>query len=312
MKKLILIFLFTLSACGVDAPAVLPFQSGELIPYFTSTPSATPDANLQVVYADTPLPTSTPSKYNIKENDTLSQIAERLGIALDDLLAANPNVSPNSLSPGQELIIPAPRNANGEGTPTPVPFAVQQIICHPTADKGLWCFALLRNDFSEPIENVTAQVTLLDSSGGVIASQEALLPLNILPPHESLPLMVFFEPADGLSSATPRVQVFTAIRLSANDPRYLPAVMQNTIVQVDWSGKSAQVNGSIALPAESKAVTKVWIAAVVYDESNRVVGARRWESASGAAGGGILPFEFNVYALAGVISRVELSVEAHP
>jgi LysM repeat protein len=48
----------------------------------------------------------TAKTYVVKAGDTPSGIAERAGVDLDALLAANPNADPNSLSPGQTLKLP--------------------------------------------------------------------------------------------------------------------------------------------------------------------------------------------------------------
>ena len=103
----------------------------------------------------------------------------------------------------------------------------------------MWCFVLVHNDFSDFLENVSAQVTLVDANNTTLASQTALLPLNILPPNTSLPLAVFFPPEIPFD-AKPQVQVLTAIRLLPNDERYLPATVNNTLVQVNADGRSAQ------------------------------------------------------------------------
>ena len=123
-------------------------------------------------------------------------------------------------------------------------------------------------------------------------------------------MAVFFAPPIP-ADAKPQVQVLTAIRLLPGDARYLPATIQNVLVQVDWNGHSAQVSGGIFLPAESKAAASVWVAATAYDELDRVVGVRRW------AGGGIqpgtsLPFTLTVSSLGGRVTRVEVAVEARP
>jgi len=265
-----------------------------------------------VVTFETPLPSPTPFIYTVKSGDTLSQIAEQFHISLDALMAANPDVNPSGMSIGQVLKIPSsPQNPTGEGTPTPVPFPVQRVACHPTADGGLWCFVLVRNDFSNFMENVTAQITLVDAEGATIASQAALPLLNILPPQQSMPLTVFFTP-EVPPSATPRVQILTAIRLLPGDERYLPAAIQNSLVQVEWDGLSARVNGQVLLPASSKPARLVWVAAVAYDAAGAVVGVRRWESSSGLAAGGSLPFSFVLSSVGGRISRVEFAVEARP
>ncbi len=282
-----------------------------LNPFATSTtsPSQTPDG---LVAAQTPLPSPTPFTYTIQRGDTISSIALKFGVSMDDLQAANPEVSSNAMSVGQVIRIPSdPANPSGEPTPTPAPFTIQQIECYPNADKSMWCFVLAHNDFSESMENVTAQVTLVDSNNATLASQTALLPLNILPPNTSLPLMVFFPPDIPLD-AKPQVQVLTAIHLLPNDGRYLPATVNNTLVQVDAGGRSARLSGQVSLPENAKAAQQVWVAGTAYDDAGRVVGARRWEWDKGLAAGGSLPFEFMVSSLGGKIARVDFAVEARP
>ncbi|HKI52546.1 MAG TPA: hypothetical protein VJ987_00360, partial [Anaerolineales bacterium] len=222
-----------------------------------------------------------------------------------------PEVSPNIMSIGTVLKIPSnPENPSGEATPTPVPFTLEQTECYPTSNKGMWCFVLVHNDFPDFIENVSAQVTLVDAKETVLASQAALLPLNILPPNMFLPLAVYFPPDIPLD-AKPQVQILTAIRLQPNDPRYLPATVNDTLVEINKDGHFANITGEVRLPAESNAATQVWVAAVAYDESGHVVGVKRWE------GGGIQPgarllFEMTVASLGGRMTRVEFAVEARP
>jgi LysM repeat protein len=258
----------------------------------------------------TPLPSPTPFTYQVKAGDTMSHIAEKFGVSLDDLLAANPEVSSNAMSVGTTLKIPSdPANLTGEPSPTPAPFTVEQIECYPTADGGMWCFVLAHNDFPDFMENVSAQVSLVDAHGEVLGSQIALLPLNILPPNTSLPLAAYFPnvPAD----ATPQVQILTAIKLLPNDKRYLPATVNNTLVQVDADGHSAQVNGQVLLNGKRDA-SQIWVTGTAYDEAGGVVGIRRWESEKGMEGGGNLPFEFMISSIGGKIARVEFAVEARP
>ncbi|MGZ6315802.1 MAG: LysM peptidoglycan-binding domain-containing protein, partial [Anaerolineales bacterium] len=281
--------------------------------YETATPpsiSSTPAKEL--VTSQSVLPSGTPFVYTIKAGDTLGQVAQKFNVKLDALLAANPDVDPNGMTVGKTLNIPGvQKDPTGESVPTPVPFALEEINCHSMADGGLWCFAQARNDSPDILENVTAQITLLNSAGQSVDSRMALLPLNILPPHARLPLSAFFAPGFP-SDVHPQVQVLTAIRLLARDPRYLPAVVQNTEVQIDWSGLSAQVSGRIVLPAPSKPASKVWVAAVVYDGKGHIVGVRRWESASGLTAGNSLPFSFSVSGVSGKIEQAEFAVEARP
>jgi hypothetical protein len=154
-------------------------------------------------------------------------------------------------------------------------------------------------------------VTLVDANDAVVVSQTALLPLNILPPNAALPLAVFFPPEIPVD-VKPQVQVLTAIRLLPNDARYLPATINNTLVQVNAEGRSARVNGQVQLPADAKPANQVWVTGTAYDETGRVVGVRRWESSAGLLPGASLPFEFMVSSLGGRIERVEFAVEARP
>jgi LysM repeat protein len=248
----------------------------------------------------------------VQRGDSMITIAQKFGVKLDDLQAANPEVSPNAMSVGQVLKIPGnPDNPSGEPTPTPAPFTIQQIGCYPTLDKGMWCYVLARNDSSDFMENLSVQVTLADSNNSVLASQTALLPLNILPPNSSLPLTVFFPPEIPFD-AKPQVQVLTAIRLLPNDERYVPATINNTLVQVNADGHSAQVSGVVLSLSQTSAANQVWVAATAYDDAGRVIAVRRWESTTSLPAGGSLSFEYLVSSIGGKISRVEFAVEAEP
>jgi LysM repeat protein len=313
MQKLfhtLIIFLF-LTACAPQQILSTP-KPAKLIPYLTQTPQPpsqlTPEG---LVPLKTPLPTSTPFAYSVKSGDTISSIALEFGVSMDDLVAANPEISPSAMSIGTVLKIPSnPDNPSGESMPTPFPFAVEQIECYPTSTQGMWCFVLVHNDYFEFMENVSAQVTLVDVNESFLTSQTALLPLNILPPNMSLPLAVYFPPEIPVD-AKPQVQILTAIQLQSNDTRYAPATVNNTLVEINADGHFAQISGEVRLPAESNAVTQVWVAAVAYDESGRVVGVKRWEG-GGVQPGTSLMFEMSVASLGGRMTRVEFAVEARP
>ena len=305
MRNMSLILTFILTACA--SQTLQSSSNNSLEPYLTTTPSLTSTPNV-IVILETPLPTATPFIYTIQAGDTFSELAERFKISQDDLRAANPDVSPNSMSVGTTLLIPSssPTTANAS-TPTPVPAPVTQTVCHPTADNGLWCFALVQNNTPDILENVSAQITLLDENNNVLASQTAFTPLDIIPPNSSLPVFVFFPNTP--ASANIQVQLLSAIQLNGNDSRYLPATLNNTITQIDWNGLTAQLSGQIILPAESTAATQVWVAAVAYDKDGRVVGVKRWEGGAIQPGGNV-SFSFLVASLGSAIDAVEFFVEA--
>lgn len=303
--------IFLLTACASQPASSTP-QPGDLSPYLTATPAPTQTPE-GLVPITTPLASPTPFIYTITQGETMSSVALKFGVALADLQAANPEVNPSAMSVGQVLRIPSnPDNPSGEPTPTPAPFTITQNHCYPTANRGLWCFVLARNDTSDFMENLSAQVTLVDVNNNPLGGLTALLPLNILPPNSALPLSVYFPPTIPLD-AKPQVQVLTAIRLLPGDERYLPATVTNTLVQVDAEGLSAQVNGQVLSLSQTSVATQVWVAATAYDEAGRVVGVRRWEAVGASLDpGASLPFEMLVSSVGGRIARVEFAVEARP
>lgn len=297
-----------LVACGLEPDPQTP-GPGDLQPYSTQTPGMT--ATVYVRYAETALPTPTPFIHVVASGETMGGIALKYGISQEALQLANPDINPTILSIGQELRIPSGLDvAAGEATVTPEPVAVLQASCYPTVDGGLWCYTLVHNEFNDPVENLSAQITLVDADGKVIASRAAFSPLSILPAGQSIPLTAYFPNVS--TGGKPRVQLLTSIRLTSDNERYLPASLQKVLVEVDWDGRKALVSGQITLLGENKTANHVWLAAVAYDAKGEVVGMRRWEAEKELQVGEMLPFEFVISSLAAPIERVELVVEARP
>jgi len=74
-----------------------------------SSKPTTPIQTPLVTAAPTPVPEPTDQLYVVKSGDTLSRIAGRFGVTLDELIAANAETlpDPNKLQIGDQLIIPA-------------------------------------------------------------------------------------------------------------------------------------------------------------------------------------------------------------
>lgn len=301
-----LFLLSTLTACAGNAETVTDLAPA--VPYQTVPPSETP-----TVIPPLPgiiLPTPTTFTYTVVQGDTLNGIAERFGVTLEALLAANPGIQSAVLSAGTTLIIPTGNEIPGEPTPTPAPLPVQQARCWSEKDGGLWCFALVQNEYAETLENLSAQFTLLDANGQELVSQAAFALLNTLPPGQSMPLAVHFPP-QVQTDVTVRVQVLTAIRLLPGDTRYLPVIPENTLVRVEASGQMAQVTGRVILTSAGTANT-LWVLATSYDAAGSLVGVRRWESASALTATAPISFDFLVYSVGPGIDRVEFLAEARP
>src|SRR5574341_832335 len=111
---LLAIFVLLGTACASPATQAGP-RPGELIPYFTVTSEASLPSPEGLVPLTTPLPSPTPFSYTVQSGDSMSLVAEKFGVSLDDLQAANPEVSSNAMSVGQVLKIPSnPENPSGE------------------------------------------------------------------------------------------------------------------------------------------------------------------------------------------------------
>jgi LysM domain len=319
---LILALLGTLIQAGCAPSRAHPTRTatvpGRLTPYHSPTSSLPPRAS-QPTGSPVRLPTATvtltptPFLHVLTNDDTFFGLALKYGVSVAAIKTANPELNPNFLTVGKSVIIPiqatsAPTEAP---TPTPVPARLAAPVCYPTADGGLWCFVLASNEQSSALENLSAWIELNDGSGQALGGQEAILPLNRLPPGASLPLMAFFSPP-APSAAVPEAHQTNSLVIPATDTRYLTATVQVEVADILPGGLQADVQGSVLLPAKARPASVVWVAVVAYGDSGQVVGVRKWEAPEALQPGNSLPFTVSVYSLGPPIARVEAVVEARP
>jgi hypothetical protein len=309
-RLIVFVWIFLLTACGANDPIPPDLSPVILNPY--PSPTITPAVERAPSAAPILIPTPTPFPYTIALGDNLTSLAKKFNVTVDDLLAANPAVYPQALRVGDTLNIPSvSANSTSEPAPTPAVSDPPQADCYPSADQGLWCLALIENPYPEPLENITAQIDLIDASGASVVSRRGVAPLNILPAGKNMPIGIFFPvPING--SIMPRVNILTAIRLTPDDARYIPAQAENVLVSVDWSGRAAEVSGEARLLKNDRTAKQVWVLAVAYSAGDRALGFRRWEWSGDLTGAGALPFRLSVYSLGGGIARVDVIVEARP
>ncbi|MCZ7573169.1 MAG: LysM peptidoglycan-binding domain-containing protein [Ardenticatenaceae bacterium] len=92
-----------------DTPTPKPTATGPAIAAVPETPTVEPTLTL------TPVPT--PLVYEVRRGDVPAAIAQRYGVRVDSLLAANPGVAPSLLRPGDKLVIPGTSAAPPTATP---------------------------------------------------------------------------------------------------------------------------------------------------------------------------------------------------
>lgn len=310
-----------LSACISEAPQVTAtpgvFLEGTLRPYPTNTATATP---LPTDYVSpTPSPTVTPTAtqvfYDVQAGDDMFGIGYRFGVHPNAIMTANPDVNPRAMGLGTTLLIPitpAPETTptiEVAFTPTPIPpyQALGEPDCHEDAVGGLWCFVLVENDEDGALENVTA---LMHLEGGDETREEiAVMPLNLLPEGQSLPLVVYFDP--------PLPETFTIsatidfiLPVMPGDQRYLPVSITEEIVTLSRNGKTARVTGELTLPDGQPISRYLWVNATALDEQGHVVAVRRWESFRQISGGETIQFSIMLYSLGDAIEQVDMLAEA--
>ncbi len=304
-RRVILFFFLSLGiiACTPQAdaePTRAPTLAGSLQPYQSPTPSATP-LPATPIPTQTPLPTPTPHLYKVASGDTMGSIALELGVDINDLIAANPDVSPYAMSVGQEIIIP-----NGEIELEVLPvvnglaLALSAPDCYATLSNGMWCFVLVQNNEDHAVESLSVEVRLFDETGALIESGVAFPLLDHLSVGEMQAGMVYFENIPSVSFS--QAEVLTAFEITDEEARYLPVSFQGVLTQIAWDGQSAEVSGEVLVAGD---VSQVWVVATALDANGKVVGVRRWES---VAGGQI--FNIRVASVGPAIERVLLSAEA--
>ena len=233
----------------------------DLVPYSTLTPTRAlpppPSAGAATPTSPPPTapppPTATPFLHTIAKGDTLLGIALRYGVTVEDIQAANPEVNPNLLVVGTQVIIPIPLEGEdpfgtpqAAATPTPVAVELAEPVCYAQSDGGLWCLALAGNESGRTLENVSGWMGLQSAAGDALG-QAAIAPLNILPSGAVLPLAAYFSPPLP-HSPRPSFQLLAALPLADGDSRYARTELIVEHVEILPGGLEARVSGQVHFP----------------------------------------------------------------
>lgn len=106
--------------------ACVPEPPQTLLPTLPAVLDITPAPTLDIEATATALsslalPTPTAAAlYTVQPGDTLSDLAARFATTIDELVAANGLTDPNTLQPGQTLIIPSLLRVPAPGTGVPL------------------------------------------------------------------------------------------------------------------------------------------------------------------------------------------------
>lgn len=307
-----ILLLILLAGCAAPPPTatLTPSPAGRLTPFRSATPTLTRTPLELTTPTLEPTATPTPRTYVVKTGDLIGGIAFFFGITTEELLRANPTITPNALAAGTVLIIPAvaPTPTGFIPTPTPVGLTLGSPQCYRQATGGLTCFIPVSNSLETSVENISAELRVNDADGRLISSTLAFPLLNRLPPGKTLPLLVTLPPG-APAGATFSARLLTALPIPLEDERYVAVSVAYQRIELVSNALAAEISGELQMTAEGETARQVWLAAIAYDTDGNIVGVRRWESVTALESGRGQLFVLRVYSAGAPIERVELLVE---
>jgi LysM repeat protein len=138
----------------------------------TAVPTLNPTAQTQVA-ATVSAPTKTPTpanvqKYTVQSGDTLSEIARKFDVSIDDIKALNSLPNPDILSEGQQLLIPgSPLTPTPTRVPIPTSTRAPLPVITGTASTALGEYFVTIREIKAPGSLTNEQVILTNLSGQV-------------------------------------------------------------------------------------------------------------------------------------------------
>jgi len=307
------------SAEDISLPTIVPLPTDTAVVALTPSITLMPSNTLTPTLTHTPTltPTPAPVTYIVTDKDDMFGVALRYGVSLDALKATNPTVIPNMMGVGTVLIIPITPTpvlevtSQSNSTPTPDPFSPLRLaaepVCYQDALGGAYCFAQLENTSQSPVENPSVRFTLSGPDGTAL-EMDGILPLNILPAQETMPLVAYLPPTVP-DSFVVSAQIKDWLPVMPDDSRYLDAEIVAETSAIAHGASFVDAAGVVNIP--NGEADYVWVFGVVYDMNNQVLGLRRWEPSGVQSLTGTIPFNFRVYAMQGEIADLKLFVEAH-
>ena len=313
---------FSLAACAPDSPSVAvtstPTPAGTLRPYPSNTSTATqlPTGFVSPTLSPSITPSPTPVYYEVQLGDDMYSIAWRFDVSPQAIMTANPSVDPRAMIVGTSLLIPVtptiePTPAEtAQATPTPTLQASQlnEPDCYGDAVGGLWCFVLVENDSDEAMENISARVTLQE--GENTRQEVAIMPLNLLPAGQSLPLIAYFD-APVSKEYVVRAEMDFFLPVMADDDRYLNVEVVSQTIDYRDDEQIAVIEGELLIKDEGMDAEYLWVTATAFDANGRIVAVRRVDFEGPLSTDELIPFTINLYSLGAPIKEIAVLAEAH-
>jgi hypothetical protein len=224
-------------------------------------------------------------------------------------MAANPDINPNALTVGTQVIIPLGNIQTQIGSVSePLALDVGLTECAATIEGGLWCFALVSNPLDQSATSVSISFVLTDSNGKTLEKKVVPLLLDKIDPGQSIPASAYFvAPAPSEFSVT--ASLVSALPLSESGLKFLPAMVANS--QVEPNVRTAQVSGEIEVAGEPGSSVILHVVGIAFDSSGQLAGVRRSESEISLEPGNAVDFVLNLYSYINDIESVSIIAEAY-
>ncbi len=248
----------------------------------TLRPTATPRPTPTAAPVTPPPPgevavTPTPIIYIVEANDTLIPIANKFGVSVADIIAANGGLDPARLQIGQRIVIPSgasnPLASNISPqqilpSPTPAPFAIQGVHSVRTAAGSVECMGEVVNASGQALTNIQLLVSLLDANGATLQAQSVFVARDIVPDGQQSPFRALFTAPPGDFARV------TVLPLRA-EPAALGGYAALTVSASEGTPNGTQfsVRGQLANPVDG-AVNRIRVVVTAYDTDRRVIGYR--------------------------------------
>jgi LysM repeat protein len=188
---LILVIVWLLGSGG---PALSFFATDTPTPTLTFTPTNTPvpseTPTVTQTSSVTPTPTpASPFTYKVQDGDTLVGIIESQGLgnnlnALQLIIFLNPNVDPNNLIVGEDILLPNPDMPLPTATPIPadLPRGTKVVYTIQSGDS----LELIASKFNSTVEAILAlkenEEAGITDANTIFAGQKIVVPVNLVTP----------------------------------------------------------------------------------------------------------------------------------
>lgn len=244
-----------------------------LVTLETRTPLATAGAEVVVAPRNTPAPTlpPTPRSYEVESGDTLIQIAVNTQSDLDELLALNPNITPEFLSVGQTILLPdlkAQIEVTGLTSIDLPGIEVERVSVYKKHTGTVWVVGQVRNGGSGAVSDLRVAVNLLARDGSLVETADAWLRPGVVAIGGVAPFGVRFDyPSDDYQRA--EVVLVNGEPVIEMGTRYQDLIATGSLASVDEFriSLSGEVENTGASAAEA-----VTVVAIFYDQQDQVLG----------------------------------------